>query len=434
MTDRKRVLVRGSLVSLFVVVCLVLGGVFYAQMGGRIPLVADYGEYRTSFLTSDIDNMLDDSDVRIAGIEVGRVIGRAPENGKVRVDLALQSRYAPLHEGATVRVGLKSLVGATDVRIVDGQGPEIPSGTPLPESALLPSVQVNEVISGLRPATRAALSSTVQSLGAGTEGQARGVDELLTGLGKIANGGVEPVAALAAQSDDLRALGGEATRLVNALDTGRGQLAQVVADADRLTRATAGQRPALENTVRKLPGVLDSARTATGSLKELSAALAPVASDLNKAAPDLNQALLKLPGVTQDLRAVLKPLDVVLDRAPATLDRVPPVAEDVQDLVPELRTVLRDLNPTLGYLAPYGNNLTAMISSFGASFERKSENGLNVARLAPIVNQEAVRGIPFPLPQLPVPNIFSNPYPLPDRADQPAPFTGTYPRVQRADK
>ena len=425
--------VKLGVVLAFVGLCAMLASYFYVRMGGRIPAIADVGSYRVSFLSNDIDNLFNDSDVRIAGVDVGKVTARTPEGDRVRVELTLRPEFAPLHEGARVRVGLKSLVGASEVEVVDGKGPEIPDGTTLPDQAVGTPVQLHDVIAGLDPKTRQALGSTLRSLGVITDGQAPNVDQLMQGLGRLGREGTTALDALAAQSEDIKALGSEATRLLDALDTGQGRIAQVVDYADRLTRATAGQHEALEATMRQLPGTLVSAKTATGDLTELSTALGPVAADLHRAAPDLNQALVRLPGITGDLRGLLPSLEGTLDEAPATLDRVPTLGADVRGAVPGLRTVLQDANPILGYLKPYGRDLGAMLASFGASFESTAEDGLHTVRLAPIVDSSSLKNYPLPIERLD-PTHWANPYPRPGQARHPAPFEGGYSRVERAPR
>src|ERR1700761_482789 len=157
-------LVRSGFVAAFLVVCLVLAGYFYTSMGGRIPLIAEVGDYHVSFLSSDIDNLLDDADVTVAGVVVGKVSGRTQEGDRIRVQLTIQPQYAPLHQGATLRIGVKSLVGASDMTVVDGQGPELANDSTLPDNAVGTPVQVHDVIAELSPQTRTALGGTIQSL------------------------------------------------------------------------------------------------------------------------------------------------------------------------------------------------------------------------------------------------------------------------------
>lgn len=417
----------------FVAACLALLGYFYVSMGGHIPGIAEEDDYKLSFTSSDIDNLMPNGEVRLAGVTIGRVTDRVNEGDKVRVSFDVQPEFAPLHRGVKLRVGLKGLVGDSYVEVVDGKGPPIPSGTAIPGKAVGPSVQVHNVIAGLKPKTRKALSSSLQSLGRGTKGQGRNVDQLMDGLGRLGREGTTALDAIAAQSEDLKALAGEATQLLNALDTGRGQIASVVRDANTLTKATAGQRQNLEKTVRQLPGTLVSARAATGDLTELSGSLAPVTADLRRAAPNLDQALRQLPAVTKDVRGLLPALNGVLDSAPATLDRVPTLGSDVRGLVPPAQNLLADANPMLAYLKPYGRDLGAMLANFGASFESKAEDGLNTVRLAPIINSGSVRNMPLPVEGLD-PTHWSNPYPKPGQAGNPAPFTGPYPRVERTPR
>lgn len=424
--------VRVVTVAVFVLACVATAVWFFASMGGRFPGVAADG-YQVDFRTHDVDNLIPDAEVRIAGVLVGRVVERELEDGAARLRLEIAPEHAPLHEGVTVRIGLKSLVGASYVDVVDGTGPELPGHAMLPDSAVVPSVEVDDVIAALPPETRTALSTAVQSLGTATAGRQPEIEQLMAGLGDVAEGSRTALDAIAAQSADLEALTREATRLLDTLDTGQGQIATVVEQAQRLTRATSGQREALEATVRALPAVLDSAESATHDVTTLSAALAPVAADLNGAAPPLNEALVLLPDVTTDLRGLLPALDEVLDEAPNTLERTPTLRDDVALLTPQLRTLLADANPLLGYLAPYGRDTGAMLASFGASFETRSENGLHVARLAPIVNSSSFRGYPLETQELD-PTHWTNPYPKAGEAGAPKPFEGEYPRVERAPR
>lgn len=405
-------------------------GYFWVKYGGELPDGQD-DTYQVSFRTHDVKNLQELGDVSIAGVVIGRVDRREPAGDKTRVVLNLD-RETPLHQGATVRIGVKGLVGTSYVDIVDGKGPPIPDGTTLPDSSVKPAVDIDEVINTLGPKTRANLRSAVRSLGEATGGTARDTNRLMQGLGMLGRSGHTVLDALASQSRDLQALTREATTLMDTVNTTRGRIAHVVRDAATLTDATAGQREAIESTVRSLPRVLGQARTATDKVSELSGALAPVAKDLNQAAPHLNQALLQLPSVSDDLRGLVPDLDRTLDRAPATLNRVPAFASDVRGLIPGAETMLRDVNPMLAYLRPYGRDIGSMFASFGASMDMVAENGVRPIRLAPVFDTGTVRGLPVPTTADPL--TWANPYPKPGTADDPAPYRGEYPRVKREPK
>lgn len=422
------------LITVFGFIGLFVAGFIYlwSEVGGPMPGFVEGNDYKVSFWSEDVKNLQEAGEVSIAGVVVGSVSKEELKGDRTKVTLELDEPAQPLHRGATVRIGLKSVVGQSYVDIKDGDGPPIKDGATLPASAVKPGADVDDLIASLDGKTRKALKNSLRSLGTATRGTADDTSRLLAGLGKLGREGYTAVDAIAAQSEDLKALTREATDLLNALDTGQGQIVEVVRDAHTLTEATAGQRSAIEDTMRAMPPLLRNARTATDKLGELSGSLAPVAADLKEAGPDLNKALLQVPSVTEDLRGLLPALDGTLDTAPATLDRVPTFGSDVRTLIPTATLLLRDVNPMLSYLKPYGRDVGSMFASFGAAMDVQVENGIRPIRLAPIFNSSSVRGNPLPLTA--DPTTWTNPYPAPGRAGDPEPYHGKYPHVERAPK
>jgi phospholipid/cholesterol/gamma-HCH transport system substrate-binding protein len=424
---------RGRVLALvvFFSVCAVIMGVLFTGTGVRRPFI-DSGEYTASVKMKDVDNLVTAGQVQTAGIRVGQVRSvKTLPGGGVEVELALKKSAAPLHQGATLRLGARSLVGESYLALTDGKGPRLPSGTELPPSSVQASVQLNDVLAGLDSGTRKDLTGLLRSLGGGTAGSEGDVDNLMTGMGALGRQGHTALDAIAAQSQDLKALARQTALVLNALDTGQGQVADLVGNANRLTASTSGQRAAIEETLRETPRTLDATTTATDSLVGLSAALSPVATDLRKAAPDLTSALNQLPGTTSDLRGMLNPLSTVLTRTPATLNRLPAVDQDARASIPTARATLSDVNPMLSYIEPYGPELAAYFANFNAVLNYKDESGASYLRLTPLVNTHS--------PQLPYSTDgllgnYTNPYPAPGQGSKPGPFKGKYPHVEQQAK
>ena len=420
----------GRLLALLVFfsVCAVIMGVLFSGTGVRRPVI-DSGEYTATVEMQDVDNLVKAGQVQTAGVRVGQV--RSVETmagGGVKVVIALNDNMAPLHEGATLRLSSRSLVGESYLALTDGKGEELPSGTELPATAVEPSVQLNDVLAGVDRETRGELRSLLRSLGSGTTGTRGEVSALLEGMGDLGREGHTALDAIAAQSGDLKKLARQTSEIMQALDTGQGQIADLVTNANRLTAATAGQRKSIEQTLHQAPGVLDAATTAGDSLVSLSEALSPVATDLRAAAPNLTTALRELPATTADLHGMLAPLARVLDSAPATLDRVPRTGKDLRRFFPTAQATLADVNPMLSYVKPYGPELAAYFANFNAVLNYKDENGAHYLRLTPLVNTHS--------PQLPLSTNgllgnYTNPYPAPGTGARPGPFNGEYPRVER---
>ncbi|MCX6398686.1 MAG: MlaD family protein [Propionibacteriales bacterium] len=419
---------RSVAVTLIVALGCVLGFVYlWSRAGGGLPAGDDY---RVSFLASDIKNLQDGGDVRVAGVRVGKVVSREVEGEQVRVALELDASVAPLHGGVTVRIGLKSLIGQSMVVVEDGDGEAIEDGAALSAESVVPAVDIDEVVTTFDPATRASLASALTRVGAVTDGTEESVQQARDGLGRIGREGFTATDALAAQSADLADLVRHTTTLLASLNTRRTALTSLIDSSEKITTTLAERKDNLARTVRSLPELLAAAEGAGVALGDLSDDLRPVAADLEASAANLRVALRQLPPVTRDLRAVMPVALSALRRADGTLAELPGLAGNLTDVSPALDILLRNVNPVLGYVQPYAYDIGSFFGNFGGSFDFPVENGVRPARLAAIFSQDSLRGSPLKLPEL-NPLHYANPYPTPGGAGRLDPFGGTYPRVER---
>lgn len=419
---------RAMTVIVFIAACALTFGYLWVNMGGRLPLVTSDG-YRVSFESDDVDNLVYDSDVMVAGVRVGKIRQLDAEGGTAKVLIQIDEDAAmPLHEGAKIRLRSKTMIEETYVEIVDGDGAELADGASLPAEAVIPSVQLDDLLATLDEDTRADLSTSLQSLGASTEQTGAQLQQTMTGLGNLGREGHDVLDALEAQSQDLQRLVSTSSRVLTALDSGQGRIVDLVEQAGLLTSSTASQRADIEATIRALPGVLSTAEKATTQLSVLAEDLRPVTKGINGAAPALTRALAHLPATTRDLRGLLPSLDATLDKAPATLERVPDVAKQLVRIIPTTRAALADVNPMLAFMKPYGPDLAAFIANWSAMLGSSDVNG-HYLRIFPVLNEGSLKGNPLPLNTGILDK--SNGYPKPGESRNPGPFTGPYPHVER---
>jgi phospholipid/cholesterol/gamma-HCH transport system substrate-binding protein len=415
------------MVIAFLAVCLGIFGYLWTNAGGSIPFLTR-PLYSVSLGMKDVDNLVPNSDVRAAGIKIGRVSDVTVTGGEATVTLELDPANAPVHQGATITVRNKTLIEETYLDVADGKGPAYRDGTALPDSAGRTSVQLDDVLTSLDQPTRDALGESVRSAGLTTRGSRDDISAAMTGLGELGRDGGTALDALAAQSADLAAVTGNTTALLKALDTGQGRITELVRDAGLVTGSVAQNRADLETVMRKLPGVLDTAKAASSSLGTLSESLSPVAKNLNTAAPDLSAALQELPATSSDLRGLLPSLDQTLGRAPDTLSRVEPFTDATRELIPTLQVNLSDLNPTLGYLRPYGKDTALWFAGLGQTLGVSADGNGTALRAFVVVNEKSVNS---PLNTQAGPLEKYNPYPAAGgNADPKRSFDGPYPRVQ----
>lgn len=414
---------RPVAVILVIVFGCIAGFVYlFGRAGGHLP---NFNAYRISFNSADIKNLQPDGDVRIAGVKVGSVYSIDLQGDHVHVVMQLDSAE-PIHQGATVRVGVKSVIGESMVVLKDGTGPALANGSTLDAKAVTAPVDIDEVLSTFTPSTRVALASALTEAGAVTNGTQISMSKLMDGVGRLGREGYTALDALAAQSNDIKSVAAETTNILNALATDRQALGSLVDSAAALTQATAKQKQNLALTVQRLPALLASAKSATSSLGGLATDLTPVANNLDAAAPDLNTALTKLPSVTHSLRALLPYMNSSFSRAPQTLNQVPTLSTNLINASTPLSTLLRNLNPMLGYIKPYSYDIGSFFGNFGDAFDVPVENGVQPARLAPIFSEGSLRNIPLSLETL-NPIHYNNPYPSPLTADKFHRYNQKYP-------
>lgn len=412
---------RGLTLLAFVALCALIFSFLWTKAGGKIPLVSKAG-YQVTVPYKDIDNLVFQSDVRIAGVNVGKVEKIDLDGPTAMVTLELDDEVAPLHEGAIVTLRNKTMIEETFLEITDGDGSKIADGATLPKSSAVESVQLNDMLTSLDAKTRKDLSKTIQSGGAATDGRKADVDAVLTGLGDLGDnaGALE---ALAQQSEDLKTLVRTSTNVLNALDTQQGRIVDLTRDAQTLTNVTAGHEADVKAVMRALPPLLVTTERASGSLKDLAQPLSTVSRNLKGASGDLNAALLELPATTRDLRGLLPSLNTTLDRAPATLTRLSPFAKEASPLLDALSVTMADLNPMLEYLAPYRDDLITNWSQW-VTAANPDANGY-IARITTGLGVNSLS-----LPTKLTPGTFLNPYPKPHTQQNPQPYSGDFPRVE----
>jgi len=415
---------RGVSVVAFVALCATIFSFLWLQAGGRIPLVSRSG-YQVTIPMKDIDNLVFQSDVRIAGVEVGQIEKIEIDGRSALVTLELDDSVVPLHEGAVITVRNKTMIEETYLEITDGDGDAYADGAELPEEAARGSVQLNDVLSSLDGRTRRDLASLIQSGAASVKGRRADVDAVLTGLGDL-GANADALDALADQSAELRSLVRSSTLVLNALDTQHGRVVDLVRDAQTITAVTSQHEQDVEALLRALPPLLERTEQASGALTELAEPLGVVANNLRGTSRDLSAALVELPATTEDLRGLLPSLDQTLIRAPETLKLLSPFREVTQPLVETLKVNLADLNPMLSYLRPYGRDLVSYWSNF-TGFVSSSDGNGPIARVKPVLTTNSLN-----MGATMTPLTTYNPYPDPGAHNDPRDFRGEYPRIEEA--
>jgi phospholipid/cholesterol/gamma-HCH transport system substrate-binding protein len=282
----------------------------YLAFTKHVPFTSYGYEIKATFANSA--NIAQNSPVRIAGVEVGKVIASERDGDATTVTFTVSGDGRPIHEDAYAAIRPRIfLEGNFFVELSPGSpsAPEMSSGGTIPVSRTSTAVQIDEVLTALQAPVRANLSTLLESYGnalthkptakedKNQEPEVRGVTAAGALNKAFKYGGAAgryssqvTNALLGTEPQDLSKLVSSAGRTFNAFAANQEDLQGLIENFDTFTGALADQSTNLSQTIHLLAPTL---RTAHTSLVDLNRTLPP----LRTYAIELTPAVAELPGL-----------------------------------------------------------------------------------------------------------------------------------------
>jgi phospholipid/cholesterol/gamma-HCH transport system substrate-binding protein len=313
-----------------------------------LPLGGGGFELRAAF--RDVGGIDARSTVRVAGVDVGRVVKVEPAADGAEasiVTMRLEDSALQLHEDAELAVRPRLFLEGNvfiDLRPGTPSAPELDEGELVPVSQTAASVRLGDVLGTFRADTRKNLRRLLRGYGGAIGGeprpgedadQVRSVRGLTAGeaLNRSVDQAPDALRGTALVSDalrgerehDLSRLIAGGRRVAGALASREDELQGLVVRLNVTTAALAREERSLRASFRRLPRMLDAALPA---FAELERALVPTRAFAREAVPGVREL-------------------------PATIDSAFPWIEQTRRLVSrgELRGLVADLQPAVDDLA-----------------------------------------------------------------------------------
>jgi phospholipid/cholesterol/gamma-HCH transport system substrate-binding protein len=308
--SRRRFRWRPNNVAIAIVFILIFTIGPYLAFTGHVPFTS-YG-YELNATFSNSANVALNSPVRIAGVEVGRVISTSRDGNDTDVTFTVEAAGQPIHDDAFASIRPRIfLEGNFFIELNPGSpsAPDMDSGGTIPVSRTSTAVQLDEVLTALQSPVRADLSQLLESYGTALTHKptaAEDVTQLPEVKGKSGaealNGALKyggPAgrysaqvtnAFLGTQQQDLSRLVAGAGRTFGAFASNEADLQGLIDNFNVFTGALASQSTNLASTIHLLAPTL---RTAHSSLVSLNRTLPP----LRTYAIELTPAVAELPGL-----------------------------------------------------------------------------------------------------------------------------------------
>jgi virulence factor Mce-like protein len=291
----------------------------YLAFTKHLPFTGYGYELKATF--SNSANISLNSPVRIAGVNVGKVISTERDGNNTTVSFTVSEDGRPIHSDAyaTIRPRI-FLEGNFFIELDPGSpsAPDFDSGSTIPVSHTAIAVQLDQILNSLQSPVRADLSRLLESYGEALTHEPSAAEDAtqlpevqgITGAqglnGALKYGGEAgrysaqvTNALLGTQQDDLSRLVSSAGRTFGAFASRERDLQGLIVNFNTFTGALAAQSANLSATINRFAPALRTART---SLVSLNRTLPP----LRAYAIELRPAVAELPGLISASKPWLK--------------------------------------------------------------------------------------------------------------------------------
>lgn len=364
-----------SVTAVVVVIGLVSGLVLLSQMSFIAPWT-ERQTFHIEFANAVAVSPGNSQSVRIAGVEVGSIVGIAPtERDTALVTVALEPGHR-VYDNA--RATLRSINPLNQMYITLNPGG--PPGRPLPDGATIPvsqtarPVQLAEVLDKFDERNREGLTQLLAEADDALVNAPRTMPAALTALDTSINT-IKPVMTkLEARGENIRRLVSALSRISASLGRNDERLTALIDATEQTLRTLADRDAEVGEALRQLPGTTESLRRAMAGTAGLTDELNPTLTDIQAASDELPAALSELHDALGPLRETAAAARDVVDKGRPIVADLRPIAEDLDKSVRDLRPVASCLDEVTTLLTPWMYDLGAFIYNTNSAFSVRDVN------------------------------------------------------------
>jgi phospholipid/cholesterol/gamma-HCH transport system substrate-binding protein len=385
------------------------GACLYLWMafGGASPLKPQ--GYRLHIAFPEATQLANQSDVRISGVSVGKVIKLGQGDGnRTDATIQLQSKYAPIPKDSKAILRVKSLLGETYVELTPGnrRGPTVPDGGSLATGQVAPTVELDEIFGTFDAKTRKAFQTWMESQAAAVQGRGPDINAFfaeLPGFTDKFNKLFETLDAQQAATTKAVSTTGE---VFDAISRREGELRGLVSDSQRLFGITAARNEDLAKIFQRLPRFERESSATLPQLTDFGNHARPAIRQLQPAATAMEPAFSALNDVAPQLEGFFGQLKDVVDASEKGLPAFDRILGNLPPLLDAFQPFLRNANPMVDYIGKNKREATAFFANVVASSEAYDLGGQTLGgtnhnvkylRTSQILNPETLTFYPRPL-------------------------------------
>jgi virulence factor Mce-like protein len=340
----------------------------WKSFGGPTPFQAHGYRFHITF-GSEASQMTSNADVRIAGVNVGKVIRVQRSGDGADVLVEMDAAYAPIPQDAKAIVRYKSLLGEAFVALTPGDrnAPKLAENATLDAKNIGKVQQIDEVLGAFDAPTRLAFTQFLRDTSKVLDGRAKDINDALGNLAPTSEAAAELLTSLDRQRGSLQSIVRDSATALRAISARQEDLRTLVRAGNEVFGATAAESQALTETVKAFPPFLRDTRAALREIDLAAIDAAPVLRALRPAIPLLRPALIQGGRLAPLLRTTFERLDPVITAAGRGLPALNRILQTARPAMKTLYVAGRELIPVADYLKRYRTDVIASIAKVAAA-------------------------------------------------------------------
>ena len=391
----------------FMLICVLLLVYLWIDFGGSVPL-APQG-YRVQVAFTQANELATGADVRIAGVNVGKVVALSADADQSRTLATLQidGQYAPIPRDTRATLRIKTLLGETyvDLSTGDRQGGMMPSGGRLPNSQVEPDVALDQILSTFDPTTRQAFATWMVAQAGAVDGQGENINATLGEFPGFVAAAEHTLSTLQGQSRALSGLVANTGTFFRSVSARSADLQEFITAFDSFFDTTAARNTELAAIFKALPAFETQSRLALPALTQFGETADPVVRALDPIAPELDTTFADAATIAPEFRRLFARLGPTVTASKQGLPALDTILAQIPPLLKAFNPWLRNANPMVSYIGKFAPDITGFFANVADSAQVSTSGSasgfgapyVHLVRATQVLSPSSLAFLPHPI-------------------------------------
>lgn len=363
-----------AITTLFALSCIGLVLFVWSSLGGSTPL--ESRGYRIKATFSDASQLTRHADVRIAGVNVGKVKAIEQVGLDTLATIEIEHQYAPLPRDVRAILRQKTLLGETFVALTPGSptAPKLQDGGTIPASQIEQRQPLDRLLGALDDRTRANLQKLLTGSAKALDGRGTDLNAALGDLDPASQQLATVIKVLDGQKGAVRSLVRDTGRVFDTVAARDSDVQGLVRNGQAVLSATAARNRALTQTVRGLPAFVGQLGRTMRAVNTTAGLARPALEGLRPGAKVALPALRGLSALAPQATELFRQFERLIPTARRALPAASRIANALSPFTDVLYPAAQNIVPVINLINAYRNELQASIVNVSAATQASADD------------------------------------------------------------